>query len=316
MRPAWIGSSRFTQRSSVLFPLPLGPMTTSTSPSATLRSIPSRTRLSPKLLCTPSRRTIDSGAGSPLPPPRRSPQPPRCSPARSHPATMKREAHRASSRRLTTGRLAPYPGRSSSERRALSMKVDPLHHLPARRRSAASSHGANAPLGCREPRPGSPVHASRVKEKCVSDGTLAGHSGGPTSSRRPSRHMRSAASAPARVVAEHRGGYLRPLRARRAARAPAREAPRRGALRRHARGRRLGRRLRRTRRPRGDRGGPPAQDEGLAQDAVAQGGGTRTRRERRHRPAPHRARCRLQRAPSRALPRRRLGQRRRTRSSS
>ena len=56
MRPAWIGSSRLTQRSSVLLPLPLGPMITSTSPAATSRSIPSRTRLSPKLLRTPSSR--------------------------------------------------------------------------------------------------------------------------------------------------------------------------------------------------------------------------------------------------------------------
>ena len=32
MRPSWIGSRRFTQRRSVLLPLPLGPMTTSTSP--------------------------------------------------------------------------------------------------------------------------------------------------------------------------------------------------------------------------------------------------------------------------------------------
>ena len=79
---------------------------------------------------------------------------------------------------------------------------------------------------------------------------------------------------PARVVAEHRGGYSsapsgRPARAR------ARAAPRRRDLRRDARGRRLGRRLRRARRALRDRGGAPASDEGLAQDAVAQGGGAR-----------------------------------------
>src|SRR5918995_346772 len=60
MRPLSIGSSRLTHRSSVLLPLPLGPITTSTSAEATDRSIPSRTRLSPKLLRTPSRRTTGS----------------------------------------------------------------------------------------------------------------------------------------------------------------------------------------------------------------------------------------------------------------
>src|SRR5687768_14605078 len=64
MRPLSTGSSRLTQRSSVLLPLPLGPITTSTSPEATSRSIPSRTRLSPKLLRTPSRRTTGSAEGS------------------------------------------------------------------------------------------------------------------------------------------------------------------------------------------------------------------------------------------------------------
>ena len=46
------------QRNIVLLPLPLAPMTTRTSPMATLRSMPSSTRLSPKLLRTPSSRTI------------------------------------------------------------------------------------------------------------------------------------------------------------------------------------------------------------------------------------------------------------------
>ena len=58
MRPAWIGSRRLTQRSSVLLPLPLGPITTRTSPVGTSRSMPSRTRLSPKLFRTPSSRRI------------------------------------------------------------------------------------------------------------------------------------------------------------------------------------------------------------------------------------------------------------------
>ena len=58
MRPAWIGSRRLTHRSSVLLPLPLGPITTSTSPVCTSRSMPSRTRLSPKLFRTPSSRRI------------------------------------------------------------------------------------------------------------------------------------------------------------------------------------------------------------------------------------------------------------------
>ena len=66
MRPDWIGSSRLTQRRSVLLPLPLGPMMTSTSPGSTLRSMPSRTRLSPKLLWTPSEP--DHGDAVRLPP--------------------------------------------------------------------------------------------------------------------------------------------------------------------------------------------------------------------------------------------------------
>src|SRR5262245_8247841 len=48
------------QRSSVLLPLPLAPMTTSTSPGATSRLMPSSTRLSPKLLRTASRRMMAS----------------------------------------------------------------------------------------------------------------------------------------------------------------------------------------------------------------------------------------------------------------
>ena len=44
-------SSRFTQRSSVDFPEPDGPMTTCTSPGSRVRSIPFRTWLLPNHLC-------------------------------------------------------------------------------------------------------------------------------------------------------------------------------------------------------------------------------------------------------------------------
>src|SRR5919199_677115 len=72
MRPESSGSSRFRQRSSVLLPLPLGPMTTSTSPTPTSRSMPFRTRLSPKLFRsswarmsgTPARSAREGGAAS------------------------------------------------------------------------------------------------------------------------------------------------------------------------------------------------------------------------------------------------------------
>ena len=57
IRPLSTGSSRLTQRSSVLLPLPLGPMITSASPALTVRSMPSSTTLSPKLLWTSSSRT-------------------------------------------------------------------------------------------------------------------------------------------------------------------------------------------------------------------------------------------------------------------
>ena len=50
------GSSRLMQRSSVLLPLPLGPMTTSTSPASTCRSMPSSTRLSPNSCARPAAR--------------------------------------------------------------------------------------------------------------------------------------------------------------------------------------------------------------------------------------------------------------------
>ena len=52
------------QRRSVDLPLPLGPITTSTSPLATSRSMPSSTRLSPKLFTTRSSRSSGSYAGS------------------------------------------------------------------------------------------------------------------------------------------------------------------------------------------------------------------------------------------------------------
>src|SRR6266540_2968837 len=64
MRPLSIGSRRFTQRKSVLLPLPLGPTTTSASPALTVRSIPSRTTLSPKLFLTSSSRTTGVVAGA------------------------------------------------------------------------------------------------------------------------------------------------------------------------------------------------------------------------------------------------------------
>ena len=64
IRPESTGSSRFTQRSRVDLPLPLGPMMVSTSPVSTSRSMPSSTRLSPKLLRTASRRTSDWDDGT------------------------------------------------------------------------------------------------------------------------------------------------------------------------------------------------------------------------------------------------------------
>ena len=62
IRPLWIGSRRLIVRRRVLLPLPLGPMTTRVSPVATSKSMPSRTRLSPKLLWICSPRTT----GAPL----------------------------------------------------------------------------------------------------------------------------------------------------------------------------------------------------------------------------------------------------------
>src|SRR5947207_15543825 len=55
------------QRSRVLFPLPLAPISTRTSPASTVRSTASRTRWSPKLLRIASPRTtgmpaVGSGA--------------------------------------------------------------------------------------------------------------------------------------------------------------------------------------------------------------------------------------------------------------
>jgi hypothetical protein len=51
--PSDASSSRFTQRSSVDFPEPDGPMTQTTSPCATWKSMPRSTWLSPKDLCSP-----------------------------------------------------------------------------------------------------------------------------------------------------------------------------------------------------------------------------------------------------------------------
>src|SRR3954454_16474452 len=64
MCPLSSGSSRLMQRRRVLLPLPLAPMTTSTSPASTVRSMPSSTRLSPKLFRTSEQRTIESVAVS------------------------------------------------------------------------------------------------------------------------------------------------------------------------------------------------------------------------------------------------------------
>src|SRR4029450_5062504 len=58
MRPSSGGSSRLMQRNSVLLPLPLGPITQTTPPRSTDRSTPRSTCSLPKLLWTPSSRSI------------------------------------------------------------------------------------------------------------------------------------------------------------------------------------------------------------------------------------------------------------------
>ena len=58
IRPSSGGSSRLTQRSSVLLPEPLGPITQTTEPFGTTRSIPRSTWRSPKRLCTPCSSSI------------------------------------------------------------------------------------------------------------------------------------------------------------------------------------------------------------------------------------------------------------------
>src|SRR5918996_6436402 len=57
MRPFSGGSSRLMQRSSVLFPEPLAPITHATWPRASSRLTPRSTWRAPKLLCTSSRRS-------------------------------------------------------------------------------------------------------------------------------------------------------------------------------------------------------------------------------------------------------------------
>ena len=54
IRPELIGSSRFTQRSSVDLPDPDAPIRQTTSWVATDRSMPLRTSLAPNDLCSPS----------------------------------------------------------------------------------------------------------------------------------------------------------------------------------------------------------------------------------------------------------------------
>src|SRR5206468_6156992 len=58
------GSSRFMQRSSVLFPPPLGPITQTTLPRSIERFTPRSTWSLPKLLWMPSTTSIDSGSAA------------------------------------------------------------------------------------------------------------------------------------------------------------------------------------------------------------------------------------------------------------
>src|SRR6476660_5175978 len=58
MRPCWYVSRKLMQRSRVVLPEPLGPITQTTSPVAISRSTPRRTCRSPKNLCTPAILTI------------------------------------------------------------------------------------------------------------------------------------------------------------------------------------------------------------------------------------------------------------------
>ena len=61
IRPAWIGSSRLTQRRSVLLPLPLGPMITSTSPCGDLEVDPVEDEVRAEALADalePQQRTV------------------------------------------------------------------------------------------------------------------------------------------------------------------------------------------------------------------------------------------------------------------
>ena len=71
IRPASIGSSRFTQRSSVDFPLPDAPIRQTTSCWARVRSIPERTSSCPNDLWTPStnRAGAEAAGAEPEPPP-------------------------------------------------------------------------------------------------------------------------------------------------------------------------------------------------------------------------------------------------------
>ena len=78
MVPAWIVSSRLIVRHSVDLPAPDGPMTTTTSPASTSRSMSVSTSRSPKDLVTPSSTTsgadmqllvdLDASSGASNPP--------------------------------------------------------------------------------------------------------------------------------------------------------------------------------------------------------------------------------------------------------
>ena len=185
------------------------------------------------------------------------------------------------------------------------MKVEILHLSPARPRHRARSSSRVAA----EPRPVShrPEGVSVVRWNPGRSGVVRRARGG----------LHRTFRAGVRARSRRRGASRRVSRARRARRAlgagPAASSATANSGQ-HARGRRLGRRLRRAGRNRRDRGRAAAEVEGLAEDALAQGRGARPRRERGHGPHRHRPRRGLQPSPPGALPDRGVGQRRRSRA--
>ncbi len=117
IRPLSGGESRLMQRSSVLFPEPLGPSTQTTSPRLTVSSTPSRTTSSPKLLrisCSPRMEPSGAVLSSPVVGTTEPPSGLMRSPSGSGPAdgrSYNRRAGPAGSSRSGTG-SRPSPARS------------------------------------------------------------------------------------------------------------------------------------------------------------------------------------------------------------